>query len=103
MSDNTLTVEQLNAAQAELDRQKAVLMATKIDEALETLVSADIENLAAVVGDLANNMVNGNSRQQLNNLVSMLRTLPNILAHERSTFQAILNPPLVPNPPVPIP
>lgn len=102
MSDTTLTVEQLNAAQAELDRQKAVLMATKIDEALETLVSADIENLATVVGELANNMVNGNSRQQLNNLVSMLRTLPNILNHERATFQAILNPPIAPAP-VPIP
>jgi len=102
MSDVTLTVEELNAAQAELDRQKAVLMATKIDEALEALASADIENLATVVSDLAINMVNGNSRQQLNNLVSMLRTLPNILTHERTTFQAILNPPIAPIP-VPLP
>jgi hypothetical protein len=96
MSDVTLTVEQLNAAQAQLDQQKATLMVGRIDEALMELASADIDNLANTINELAANMVNGSSRQQLTNLVSMIRNMPTILKHERNVFQATLNPPALP-------
>jgi hypothetical protein len=105
MTDTPVTVDELNAMQAELDRQKANLMVGKIDEALMELTSADIDNLANTLTELASGMVNGNSKTQMMNTVSMIRTMPNILNHERSTFNAVLNPPTTPGmvtpPPMP--
>lgn len=89
MAETQSEIEQINAAQRELNLRKAEIMLTQI-AAVETLLSsAEGKRFSAKLAEIASQMVDGTSRNTVNNLLSAINSATMSMSFDKSTFENI--------------
>jgi hypothetical protein len=91
--ENTLpSAQEIADMQAALDRQRAQLSISKIDEAIAALEAHDVNSLVDLLSATVSSMPDGVAKSHLGGAVSTLSSLAMMLDHERARNSRVLNP-----------
>lgn len=90
MAETLSEIEKINAAQRDLDLRKAQVMTAKIAAVEAALASPEGTKFVAALRAAADGMVDGTSRNTVNNILSSIANASMSMSFDKTTYDNVL-------------